>query len=33
MAVLATAMAGAIYQVIRKSGKYQAEINPVLPRG
>src|SRR5439155_10506226 len=33
MAVLPTAMAGAIFQLNKYSGKFHGEINPAMPRG
>src|SRR5207248_6251846 len=32
-AVLPTAIAGAIFQLSRYSGRFQGEINPAIPRG
>src|SRR5213082_443091 len=33
MAVLPTAMAGAIFQLSKYSGRFHGEINPAIPRG
>src|SRR5206468_4459361 len=33
MAVLPTAMAGAIFQLNKYSGRFHGEINPAMPRG